>query len=284
MNIENWKNRGHFFTYKNNDIFFVDEGQGDVIVCIHGFPTSSWDWNLLWEELTTHYRVIAIDMIGFGYSDKPKNYEYSIADQANLHEELLVNLDIKAAHVLAHDYGDTVAQELLARGKFLHFSLQSVCLLNGGLFAETHRPRRIQSLLAGNWGFIIKEFLSFTTFKRSFVKIFGAETQPTDKELRDFWRLIEYKNGHKIAHKLIRYMKERKIHRDRWVQALINAKFPLKLINGAADPVSGAHMVKRYEELVTHENIALLQGIGHYPQLENPERVLDEFLSFIQNT
>ena len=54
-------------------------------------------------------------MIGFGWSDKPRNYAYSIMDQADLHEGLLSDLGVRKALVLAHDYGDTVAQELLAR-------------------------------------------------------------------------------------------------------------------------------------------------------------------------
>lgn len=81
----------------------------------HGFPTASWDWHKLWPEFVKHYRVIALDMIGFGFSDKPINYHYSIGDQADLQQALLTSLGISSIHLLAHDYGDTVAQELLAR-------------------------------------------------------------------------------------------------------------------------------------------------------------------------
>ena len=75
-------------------------------------------------------------------------------------------------------------------------------------------------------------------------------------------------------HKLIRYMPERKIHRGRWVSAMQQTQIPLKLICGAADPISGAHMAARYQELVPHANVSLLDDIGHYPQVEAPGLVL----------
>jgi len=84
--------------------------------------------------------VVAPDLIGFGWSDKPRAYDYSIIDQATLCEGLLRELGAERVHVLAHDYGDSVAQELLARHEERDSrgtpALQSVCFLNGGLFPE----------------------------------------------------------------------------------------------------------------------------------------------------
>ena len=56
---------------------------------------------------------------------------------------------------------------------------------------------------------------------------------------------------------------------------------PLRFINGPADPVSGAHMAARYRELVPNPDVVLLDGIGHYPQLEAPEQVLASFFEFV---
>jgi pimeloyl-ACP methyl ester carboxylesterase len=80
--------------------------------------------------------------------------------------------------------------------------------------------------------------------------------------------------------KLIRYMVERRQFRERWVGALQNSNIPLRLIDGLDDPVSGAHMVARYRELIADADVVELEGIGHYPQLEAPEQVLRAFLSW----
>ena len=101
---------------------------------VHGFPTSSWDWQKVWDALSHSYQLIAPDLIGFGYSDKPSGYPYSMFDQADLIEQLLTHLGILNYDILAHDVGDTVAQELLARQwERKAANIRSCCLLNGGL-------------------------------------------------------------------------------------------------------------------------------------------------------
>ena len=75
-------------------------------------------------------------------------------------------------------------------------------------------------------------------------------------------------------------MAERRLHRERWVGALQTTKVPIRLVCGMADPVSGAHMVARYRELVPHPDVVELATIGHYPQLEDPVGVRGAVLAF----
>lgn len=284
---QDWHKKGQYFTYKDYQIFYVDEGQGEVLICPHGFPTASWDWSFIWEELTSHFRVIVLDMIGFGFSDKPRNYTYSIHDQASIHEKLLEKLNVNETHILAHDYGDTVAQEILARfedrrkNQDKGLLLKSIAFLNGGIFPEMHRPRLIQKLLNSPIGFLISSLAGESRFRKSFSEVFGKNTKPTDQELKDFWYLISNKKGNKLMHKLIKYIDDRKQHRDRWVNAIIETPIPKIFINGPEDPVSGRHATERYKELVPNPKVVLLEGIGHYPQTEAPEKVLKAYFEFM---
>jgi pimeloyl-ACP methyl ester carboxylesterase len=228
-------------------------------------------------------RVVAADMIGFGFSAKPDHYDYSILDQADLHEGLLARLGVSRCHVLAHDYGDTVAQELLARHEErtgAGLGIESCVFLNGGLFPETHRPRLIQKLLASPAGPLVARLTGEKQFRRSFSAVFGANTRPDTRELHEFWQLVAHNGGNRIFHRLIRYMQERRDHRERWVGVLQKTVVPLRVICGADDPVSGAHMVRRYRELVPHPDCVTLPGIGHYPQVEDPPAVLHAVFEF----
>ena len=286
ITFKRWYERGRHFQYRGQQIFYQTggaAGEGPVLLLIHGFPTASWDWHHQWPRLCERFaRVIAPDMIGFGYSAKPRDYAYSMLDQADLHEALLRELGVARYHILAHDYGDTVAQELLARhneGRAAQ-ELLSVCFLNGGLFPETHHPRLIQKLLASPLGPLVSRMMNERSFRKSFCAIFGKDTQPSFDEYSEFWGLINYNEGSRIFHKLIGYMAERRLRRDRWVGALLNARVPLRVIDGLVDPVSGAHMVARYRELVSNADVVELAGIGHYPQVEAPEAVLKAFLEF----
>jgi pimeloyl-ACP methyl ester carboxylesterase len=219
-------------------------------------------------------------MLGFGWSDKPIEHSYSIAEQADLHEQLLREQDIARVRILAHDYGATVAQELLARHHERiargdrSLVIERVCLLNAGLFPEAHRPLLIQKLMLGPLGPVLARQLSFASFKRSFSKVFGPETKPSEAEYREFWQLLSYGAGLRMAHELFHYLPERRRQRARWVGALQTSGVPLTLVNGPLDPVSGMHMVQRYRELVPNPDVIVLPAIGHYPHVEAPEGVL----------
>jgi len=287
---EDWQASGKYFNYISNKIFYKEsELAGEdapVLLMLHGFPTASWDWYKLWDKLSKKFRLIAPDFIGFGFSDKPREYQYSILDQADMLELLLSKKRINKVHLLAHDYGDTVAQELLARHQDrVQFRedgvlLSSISLLNGGIFPEVHHPKPIQKLLLGPFGKFVAKFLTEKKFRENMVAVFGKDFPPSDKELNAFWQLVNYNNGQQITHKLMHYMRERKTERTRWVESLRKTKVPVRFIDGLQDTISGKDMAARYKELITNPDVIELPDAGHYPQIEQPEEVLKHFFEF----
>ena len=286
--LEDWYAAGRTLGFRGHEIFTRLDGPpaAPVLLLIHGFPTASWDWEALWAPLAQRWRVLALDLLGYGRSDKPRGHAYSLMEQADLCEHFLATEGVGAYHVLAHDVGDTVAQELLARqdepGE--RPRLRSLGLLNGGLFPETHRPAAIQKLLLSPLGPLVARLASRDSLARTLRAIFGPSTQPDDALLDAFWSLVSAQGGNAVMHRLIRYIPERRRHRARWVGALQAARIPLKLIDGAFDPISGAHMAARYRELVPDADVTLLEGIGHYPQVEAPAQVLAAYLEFRART
>ena len=280
--ISNWKSAGRFLDFNGHQIFWKQAGfeTSPVLVLIHGFPTSSWDWHHLWDDLARDFHVITLDMLGFGLSDKPRDHEYRLAEQADIFETLLTQLNVSEYHVLAHDYGDTVALELLARfdSGTSKKTLKSVCLLNGGIFPETIQPLLIQKLLLSPIGTLIGLLTSYRTFAANLRKI-CARPIP-EEELRTFWDLMQHNNGRRVIHKVIYYMTERKENRERWVGALQNSSVPLRFIVGLEDSISGAHMAHRYRELIPDPDIVELHGVGHCPQVEAPDEVLTAARNF----
>jgi pimeloyl-ACP methyl ester carboxylesterase len=276
-----WRKRSQTFVFRGQPIRYWTAGQGEPLLLIHGFPTASWDWHYLWQPLAQRYRVIACDMLGFGDSAKPINHTYSLLEQADLQQALLAHLQVEQpVHVLAHDYGDSVAQELLARHYEDKIEVASCVFLNGGLFPETHRPVLMQKLLLSPLGWMIGRAFTRDALVKSFRQIFGPQTRPSESELDDFWSLVDSNRGPRIMHKLISYIPERRVQRDRWVAAMQRGEIPLRVIDGEVDPISGAHMVERYRELIPDADTVLLPGIGHYPQTEAPVQVLKHYLAF----
>ncbi len=250
------------------------------LLLIHGYPTASYDWALVWPGLSRHFSLYTLDLLGFGLSDKPRDSDYPISLQADLCVEFLSSLGVEAPHVLAHDYGDTVAQELLAREREGRLRLSSMVLLNGGLFPETHRPRTVQKLLAlPVIGPLLAGTMAYPKFEATMLSIAGR-VPPSSQDLADLWTLIEANGGRPVLARLISYMDQRRRNRERWVGALVHSAVPRRLICGAVDPISGRHLADRYRELVPDADVVVLEGVGHYPQLETPEAVCEAFLAF----
>jgi len=278
-----WMAKGKFLVHNGYRIFYYSSSTNlsrPCIVLLHGFPTSSWDWHKMIPVLETRYNIIAPDFLGLGFSDKPVK-DYSISEQADITEHLLDHLQISTYHLLAHDYGDTVAQELLARSSAgqLKSAILSVCFLNGGLFPETHRARWVQKLLAGPLGTYLSAFMGKKSFSKSFQAILGVPA--TEDEIDILWNIISYQQGQKVFHHLLSYMEERRKNRERWVSAMQSTSIPLLVINGPEDPISGQHMTERYRALIPDPHIILLPGTGHYPHMENPGAVLSNYFAFI---
>jgi pimeloyl-ACP methyl ester carboxylesterase len=283
-NLNDWKNSGSYFLHQGNKIFFRKDGDpsNPTLLLIHGFPTASYDWELVWSELSQHYHLLALDMIGFGFSDKPEHHDYSLLNQADIHEQLLNDVGVKSFHILAHDYGVSVAQELLARDTESSSRpvLESICFLNGALFPETHHQLLIQDILLSPMGKAVAMLMTRGLFKRQLQKIFSPLHPPTEEFIDSAWQMIRFNDGRKVLNKLIRYIPERKQRRERWVGVITNTWKPIKVINGLLDPVSGAHLVKRYRELIASPNVTELPDVGHYPQTEQPDTVLSAYLEF----
>lgn len=284
MNLYEWRDGGEFFDYKGHQIFYRrEQNQRKTLLTLHGFPSSSYDYRKIWRGLSERFSVVAFDLIGYGFSAKPTDLDYTTFAQADILEALIEHLQIKKLHILSHDYGNTITLELLARAheNRLKFSIETICFLNGALFPETNRPVFAQKLLLSPLGFLFGRLMTDGLFKKNLAAIFGKDTQPTNQELNEFLQVFKSNGGRRIAHKLVRYMNERVTNRARWLGALQKMRQPFRFIDGLEDRVSGAHLVARFRELVPHQtDIIELDSIGHYPHLEAPEKVLRHFFDF----
>lgn len=281
MNSADWYKDGRTEIINDLSVFFKRSGKGKSLICIHGFPSSSWDFAEVWPSLTERFDVMAHDLIGLGKSAKP-DQPLPISLQADIIEGLVTKAGITEAHIFAHDLGDTVTQELLAR-QFENSSKinwLSCVFLNGGLFPETHHALFIQKLLLSSLGSFIVKLMSEKSLKKSLTKVFSKAHPPTKEFVHETWKLISENNGISMLPRLIRYIEERRTYRERWVMPLVKEALPIRLINGIEDPVSGKHAADRYAEIVPNANIVLLENSGHYPHVETPKEVLKAFFEF----
>jgi pimeloyl-ACP methyl ester carboxylesterase len=95
---------------------------------------------------------------------------------------------------------------------------------------------------------------------------------------------MDFNDGRRVTHKVGRFIKDRYVHRNRWVRAMRETNVPMRFIDGPADPNSGRHMAQRYVELIDNADVVLLDDdIGHWPQIEAPEAVLRHLLEHVDS-
>lgn len=288
--VMEWKNSGNYFQYNNYDIFYLQEGFGEDLLVIHGYPYNSFEWKECMAILSKTYRVTIFDLLGMGFSDKPKNHHYSFEEYAAIVNALLKKLNITKTHLLSHDLGVSIAQELIARSNENknHFTILTSAFVNGSLFIDVYKPRFIQRLLSQSPTFVgklLSKMLSKKMVNTSVKSVFGPHTKPTDDFLEMQWEILNYKDGKSIAYLIGRLVFEKYNYLKRWVNAMQNTTIPMCYICGSYDPNSGLHMAERYQELIPNPKVFILDNyIGHWPQLEDQEGFITAFLKFSNQT
>ena len=289
MDTKSWRDKAQYFDFQGHRIAYWTGGKetAQPLLLVHGFPTCAFDWAETWETLGAKHRLIACDMLGFGLSDKPRDgfggKGYTIHWQTDVQAALLDHLAIRDFDALVHDYGVSVGQEMLARqqGGFGFAELGQCLFLNGGIFPDQHRPVTMQKIGVSPFGFVLGYLMNRKGFGKSFSSVFGPSTKPSEAELDAFWEFISHKGGNRIPHKLLHYIADRRTHKTRWEAALVAAQDKIGLINGALDPVSGKHAYDKWHEVLPDARHHLLPDVGHYPQVEAPERVAAKALEWL---
>lgn len=279
-----WHSRGRLLRIGDLEVFTVDEGAGEAVLLLHGFPTSSLDWARIWPDLARRWRLLAFDFPGFGFSSKPEAYSYSLLEQADVVERLLRERGVERAHVVAHDMGTSVLTELLARraAGLLHFAIHRVVLMNGSVHAELAHLTPAQRLLRRRWlGPLFARLASEATYKLQVRRILGRPDALSAQDLAEQFALIRRADGHLRLPKIMGYYAERVRFRRRWIGALEGLDLPALVLWGRLDPVAVPAIAEALARETPGAELVWMDDLGHYPQLEDPSRVSTELERFL---
>jgi pimeloyl-ACP methyl ester carboxylesterase len=278
--VQSWMAGGRFAQLDDVELFYHVSGQRNRhlpwLVCFHGFPTSSWDWHLLLPWLEKTHRVLLFDFPGYGLSGKPTGRNYSLTRQLDAAEALMKFLHIDEFDLLAHDMGNSVACELLYRreaGSY-PFELKSLTLLNGGIYMDLHQPLLTQRLLRTPViGALTARFSSWPIFRRQYPLVYARPQQFDEMHYHSQWSLMLNNQGRRTLHKIAGYMNERQRMGDRWTGPLHRLELPLRVIWGKQDPIAVYDIALKLNQSNPSISLCTLEDVGHYPQLEDPEKV-----------
>jgi pimeloyl-ACP methyl ester carboxylesterase len=281
--VQRWRAAGRYEATGAGSIFVRSEpGAGPLLVLLHGYPSSSYDFRAVLPRLAGR-AWLTMDFLGFGLSDKPRPHRYSLFEQADLVSQIVAAATDGPVQLIAHDMGTSVATELLARdlaGR-LPFPLDRVVLTNGSVILERASLRPAQKLLRGPLGPLAARLTTEAGFTRGLGQVFSRQHPLRPDEAAAQWALMSYHDGHRIAHSLISYLDERVRFADRWHGAVRDWPRPLSFLWATDDPVATTNVLDGLRQLRPAAEVIELRGVGHYPQIETPEPFIDAALRLL---
>ena len=271
-----------------NDIFYrYRRGTSDVFISfLHGYPTSSLDYDHLIGMIPDKYHVLAHDHLGFGRSDKPRNSSYLLFEQADITCALYEELGVRNLHIVAHDYGTSVTTEIIARHNegSIRFDILSITLCNGSMLIDMAHLRIIQRLLKSKWvGNIVAKLSSESIFQRNMRNIWFDKTAYKKEGMSDHWQLLISDGGRKVLPKVTQYIDQRYTHYDRWIGGLKQSDLPYHILWAANDPVAIVDMAYKLDSIIKLSTLTIIDECGHYPMIEKGDKWLGHLLQFIES-
>lgn len=275
--VRHWRDEGAIEKVLDRRLFVRRRGGSEdvLLLYLHGFPSSSYDWRALFELRPPGEAALCFDFLGFGLSEKPHDHEYTLAWQADAAEELVRRAGAARVLVVGHDMGTSVATELMARdlrGE-LGFGMAGALLFNGSMLLHLAKPTLGQNLLRSRLGPIFARLTSERSFRTQFSRIFSPQHPLSTEEAADQWSLLTHDGGQRIAHLTINYMAERERFTERWHGAIRDWPGPLTLAWGMHDPVARTAVLDGLRHLRPGVETIELPDAAHYPQIEQPELI-----------
>ena len=281
--VEAWERRGTYRTLAGHEIFtIVVTPTGaetlEPLLVVHGFPSSSFDYHDVVDELAEHRRVLLFDMVGYGLSAKPDRV-YTVDGQADVAHAFVSEVGVSTLALLTHDLGDTVGGELLARqteGRW-PVEVSRRVITNGSIYIEMAHLSAGQELLLS----LPDERLPDTAgidgaaMRASLAATFSAGSRVDEAVMAGEWELISHRDGHLLLPRTIRYIEERRRNQARYTGAIESHPSRLAIVWGTDDPIAVPTMATRLHGVRPDAALTMLEGIGHYPMLESPRAFLD---------
>jgi len=242
---------------------------------LHGFPSSSYDFHAVLDDFRRTRRVLLLDLLGYGLSAKP-DQAYTLAEQADIVMAFAAAIGVDRLALLTHDMGDTVGGELLARqieGAWPVDVTRRV-LTNGSIYIDMAHLSAGQELLLAlpDARLASGETLDAATVQAGLAATFSPHSDVAHEELEAQWEMIAHAEGHRILPRLIRYIEERRRDERRYTGAIETHPSPLGVVWGTDDPIAIVVMTERLQRARPDASLELLDGVGHYPMIEDPVR------------
>lgn len=267
-----WPYQTRYLQVPGGRMAFVDEGSGPAVVLAHGTPSSSTEWRWVMRQLLPHRRVIAMDHLGFGQSDRPADFRtYSFA----WHRENLRAFFAQAApqqfQLVLHDVSGPIALPLVAE---LGTRVRSLTIIQSWLWDLAVDPTFAKNRSRMGSALMRWLYLSWNFSPRVMVKLGWGDRVPLTRALhRELISQFPTKQARAGLWGFVRSLLDEGGSLEPELGRLLAAKVPTTVVWGRADRVVKPVHLARWRELLPTARFVELADVGHFPQLEAPSEV-----------
>lgn len=270
----------HFFEINGEKLHYIDEGQGDVILFVHGTPSWSFDFRKQIKVLSKSYRCIAIDHIGFGLSSKPKNYNYSTIEHSSTLQKFITFLKLEKLSIVVHDFGGPIGLNFAINNPD---KIEKIIILNSWLWSSKSDPDFIKfsKILKSPLLPILYKYFNFSP---SFILPSSFGDKKLNSKIKKYYTLpfakIQERQGP------LAFAKSLLTDQD-WFEELWNKKIVIEnkkvlFVWGMKDPVIKPKYLSKFELAFKNSTSIKLDSCGHFPQEEEADIVSKSILAFLQ--
>jgi haloalkane dehalogenase len=273
----------HYFQTPAGKLHYVDEGQGEVVIMLHGNPTWSFLYRKLIKKLSPHYRCIAPDHIGFGLSDKPVDWSYLPEEHAKNLEALIEHLGLKNITLVVGDWGGPIGMQ----------------------YAVTHPDNVARFIVMNTWAWPVNDdfhYVSFSAFMggpigRLLIKHFNFfVTSFMPVAFGDKRKLSDHAHQHykdalptAAARKGCYVFPKQIIASAPWLTQLWNKLSVLKdkttlFVWGMKDVAFREKELKQWQRALPNSLTLRLNTVGHFVPEEAPEELGEAVLAFLADS
>ena len=282
--LQTWVAEGHYRTFEGLQVFVHSSGpdpkDGRGVLIVHGYPGSSWDWQGVAAVADKKARVVVPDMLGFGHSATPLTGTYkenfSLMRQADLYESIAKQEGLTNVILVAHDMGQTVGAEIMARHDegSLSFKISHAIIVNGSTIMDLIQLRPFQAAALKKPDKALTEHGDFAAWREDIRGTFSKEHAASEETLDAMVAQIFANDGDLVMEQMLFYLNERNENYDRWVGTLTGFhSAPMSVYWGLQDPVALEPMVNRIKAFRPVTDVYKMPDVGHWPSIEVPDRI-----------
>lgn len=270
-----------YFDVDSHQLHYVDEGQGPTILFVHGTPSWSFDYRHLIRKLSADFRCIAIDLMGFGLSDKPKNYDYSTPTHVQVLAQFIEHLGLSDLHLVLHDFGGVIGMAYaLDRPR----QIKSITLFNSWLWDASKEPEFQQSAKILRSPLLPFLYLRLNFSPRFLIPKSFHDAKNLSKEVHRHYTKVFGKASER--HGTLAFARSL-LHDQQWFGSLWQkvhrlSDKPIHFIWGMQDPFVSPKYLDKYASAFSKAQVLELKDCGHFPQEEKKEEVVKAVSSFLR--